>query len=212
VGSTEGGEAEPVDRRLERASELPNGSEWRTETVRASMIFREISLPGAYVLEQERINDQRGFFARVWCQREFQQRGLKSELLQSNVGFSHRKGTLRGLHFQKPPHAEVKIVRCTRGAIFDVIVDLRPESTSYKCWFGVELSGENGRMIYVPEGFAQGYMTLMDETEMNYHTNQFFNAEAAFGIRFDDPAFGIQWPLAVTVISDQDRDWPLIRS
>lgn len=176
------------------------------------MIFKETTLPGAYVIEQQRINDHRGFFARAWCKREFQQQGLKAELVQSNVGFSVRKGTLRGLHFQKSPYAEVKVVRCTRGAIFDVIVDLRPESTSYKHWFGVELNEENGRMVYVPEGFATGYITLLDETEINYHTSEYFNEEAASGVRYDDPGFGIEWPLAVAVISDQDRHWPLMKS
>jgi dTDP-4-dehydrorhamnose 3,5-epimerase len=174
------------------------------------VIFRETTLPGAYVLEPERMDDHRGFFARVWCKRELHQHGLKGELVQSNVGFSYRRGTLRGLHFQKPPHAEVKIVRCTRGAIFDVIVDTRPESPSYKRWFGVELNEGNGRMIYVPEGFAQGYMTLADNTEINYHTSEFYNAEAAFGIRYDDPAFRIQWPLVATEVSEQDRNWPFI--
>jgi dTDP-4-dehydrorhamnose 3,5-epimerase len=174
------------------------------------LIFRETTLPGAYVIEPERINDQRGYFGRVWCKRELHQHGLKTELAQSNVGFSHRKGTLRGLHFQRAPHAEVKIVRCTRGAMFDVIVDLRPESAAYQQWFGVELSAENSRMIYVPEGFAQGYITLMDNTEMNYHTSEMFSPEAASGVRYDDPAFGIKWPLVPTVISEQDRKWPLL--
>jgi dTDP-4-dehydrorhamnose 3,5-epimerase len=174
------------------------------------LIFKETILPGAYVIELEKINDHRGYFARVWCEREFQHHGLKTDLAQSNVGFSHRKGTLRGLHFQKAPHAEVKIVRCTRGAMFDVIVDLRRESPTYKQWVGAELSDENSRMIYVPEGFAQGYMTLIDNTEMNYHTSDFYSADTASGVRYDDPAFGIQWPFAATVISEQDRKWPLI--
>lgn len=175
------------------------------------MIFKKTPLPGAYVIEPERINDHRGFFARVWCKKELQQHGLKSELSQSNVGFSHRKGTVRGLHFQKSPFAESKIVRCTRGSIFDVIVDLRPESPSFRCWFGVQLSDENRNMIYVPEGMATGYMTLEDNTEINYHTSEFFNPAAASGVRFNDPAFGIQWPLDATVISEQDRNWPLIK-
>ena len=174
------------------------------------MIFKETTLSGAFVIEPEKINDHRGYFARVWCAKELQQRGLKKELLQSNVGFSVRRGTLRGLHFQRIPHAEVKIVRCTRGAMFDVIVDLRPESSSYKRWFGVELSEENSKMIYVPEGFAQGYLTLMDNTEMNYHTSELYSPEAASGVRYDDPAFGIQWPMVPTVVSEQDRSWPLI--
>src|SRR5215469_2161379 len=174
------------------------------------MIFEETPLRGAYVIEPERINDHRGFFARVWCKKELERRGLNSELSQSNIGFSHVKGTLRGLHFQKPPHAESKIVRCTRGSIFDVIVDLRPESPTYKRWFGIELSDENGKMLYVAEGMAQGYMTLQDNTEINYHTTEFFNAEAASGVRFDDPVLGIRWPMSATAVSEQDRSWPLL--
>jgi dTDP-4-dehydrorhamnose 3,5-epimerase len=174
------------------------------------LIFTETPLPGSYVIDVEKINDHRGYFARVWCERELRQHGLKTNLAQSNVGLSHRKGTLRGLHFQKAPHAEVKIVRCTRGAIFDVIVDLRPESQTHRQWFGVELSENNGRMIYVPEKFAHGYLTLADNTEMNYHTSDFFSPEAVSGVRYDDPALGIQWPFAVTVISEQDRKWPLL--
>jgi dTDP-4-dehydrorhamnose 3,5-epimerase len=174
------------------------------------LIFKETMLSGAYVIEPEKINDQRGYFTRVWCKRELQQYGLESELAQSNVGFSYRKGTVRGLHFQKAPHREVKIVRCTRGALLDVIVDLRPESPTYKQWFGIELSDENSKMVYVPEGFAQGYMTLADNTEMNYHTSQFYSPEAAFGVRYDDPVLAIQWPLVATLVSEQDRNWPLI--
>jgi len=174
------------------------------------MIFEETPLRGAYVIEPEKISDHRGFFARVWCKKELQRHGLNSELSQSNIGFSHVKGTLRGLHFQKPPHAESKIVRCTRGSIFDVIVDLRPESPTYKRWFGIELSDENRKMVYVAEGMAQGYMTLQDNTEINYHTTEFFTAEAASGVRFDDPVLGIRWPMSATAISEQDRSWPLL--
>lgn len=172
------------------------------------MLFHETPLPGCYVIEPERMQDHRGFFTRVWCQKELEQRGLKAEVRQSNVGFSHRKGTLRGLHYQKSPRAEVKIVRCTRGAMFDVVVDLRPHSQTHKQWFGVELTEDNGKMIYVPEGFAQGYITLADDTEMNYHTSQFFDREAASGVRYDDPAFSIKWPIDISVISEQDTKWP----
>ena len=172
------------------------------------MIFRETSLRGSYVIEPERIVDHRGFFARIWCKNELRQRGLESELAQSNFAFSHRKGTLRGLHFQQAPHTEVKIVRCTRGSIFDVIVDLRPESPDYKRWFGVELSEENGRMIYVPAGFAQGYITLSDNAEMYYHTSEFYHPESASGVRYDDPEFQIVWPVEISVISEQDSKWP----
>jgi len=174
------------------------------------LIFTETALPGAYVIEPERINDNRGYFARVWCKRELQEHGLKSDMVQSNVGFSYQKGTLRGLHFQREPHAEVKVVRCTRGAIFDVIVDLRPGSSTRHHWFGVELSEENGRMLYVPEGFAQGYITLADKTEMNYHTSALYDAMAASGVRYSDSAIGIRWPFSPTVVSEQDRNWPLI--
>ena len=171
------------------------------------MLFSETPLSGCYVIEPERMQDHRGFFTRVWCQKELEQRGLKTEVRQSNVGFSLRKGTLRGLHYQQAPHAEVKIVRCTRGAMFDVVVDLRPQSPTHKHWFGVELTEDNGKMIYVPEGFAQGYMTLADNTEMNYHTSNFFDRESASGVRYDDSAFGIKWPIEVSVISEQDTKW-----
>ena len=175
------------------------------------MIFTQTPLPGAYVLEPEKISDHRGFFARIWCKHELQAHGLSGELCQSNVGFSHRAGTVRGLHFQTPPHAEVKIVRCTRGSVFDVIVDVRPDSPSYQHWFGVHLTAENRKMLYVPKGMATGYMTLEDDTEINYHTSERFAPHAATGIRFDDPAVGIAWPLKVTAISEQDRSWPLIQ-
>jgi len=172
------------------------------------MIFHETGLPGAYVIEPERIDDHRGFFARIWCQNEFRRLSLRTDLVQSNVGFNFLGGTLRGLHFQISPHAEVKVVRCTRGAIFDVIVDLRPESPCYKQWYGVELNEENRKMIYVPEGFAQGYLTLVDNVEIYYHTTEFYHPESAFGVRYDDPQFGIVLPTEVAVISEQDRTWP----
>lgn len=172
------------------------------------MIFKDTPISDAYIIEPEKISDHRGFFARIWCQDKLRKMGLKSELAQSNVGFSYQKGTLRGLHFQESPHAEVKIVRCSRGAIFDVIVDLRPESPSYKHWFGVELSDENCKMIYVPEGVAQGYITLADNTEIYYHTTEFYHPESASGVRFDDSEFGIVWPIEIAAISQQDREWP----
>lgn len=172
------------------------------------MIFHETPLAGAYVIEPERIEDHRGFFARIWCMKELRQRGLKTALAQSNVGFSHHRGTLRGLHFQAAPHAEVKIVRCARGSLFDVIVDLRPESPTHKRWFGVELSEENCKMLYVPEGCAQGYITLRDNTEMYYQTSEFYHPESASGVRHDDPEFSIVWPIEISVISQQDKQWP----
>lgn len=172
------------------------------------MIFHDTPVAGARVLEVKRIEDHRGFFGRIWCQNELRQQGLKSEIAQANVGFSLKRGTLRGLHFQAAPHTEVKVVRCTRGSMFDVIVDLRPESPSYKRWFGIELSADNHKMLYVPEGCAQGYITLEDNTEMYYNTTEFYHPETASGVRFDDPEFGIEWPMAPAVISDQDRSWP----
>jgi dTDP-4-dehydrorhamnose 3,5-epimerase len=172
------------------------------------VLFTEIKIAGAYVVELDRKEDDRGFFARGWCRREFAERGLNPRVLQMNVGYSHRKGTLRGLHFQLAPHTEVKMVRCTRGAIYDVLVDLRPESPSFKRWLAVELTPENGRMLYVPEGCAQGYQTLVDGTEMYYFTTSFFAPEAARGVRYDDPVFGIEWPLEIAAISEADRRWP----
>lgn len=172
------------------------------------MRFVETPLVGCYVIEQDRIQDHRGYFARVWCQRELEEYGLKAEVLQANVGFSLQRGTLRGLHYQRSPHAEVKIVRCTRGAMFDVAVDLRPASPTFKCWYGIELTAENGKMLYVPEGFAQGYLTLVDDTEMTYQTSRFFDREAATGVRYNDPKLGIAWPADVRVISEQDKKWP----
>jgi dTDP-4-dehydrorhamnose 3,5-epimerase len=176
------------------------------------MIFRHTPLPGAYVIEPERRRDDRGFFARIWCEKELEEQGLKTRIVQSNLGVSTRQGTLRGLHFQTAPHCEVKIVRCSRGGIFDVIVDLRSESPTFKRWFGVELTEDNCRMIYVPEGFAQGYLTLWDNTEMYYHTTDFFYPECASGVRYNDPEFGIQWPAGIEVISEQDEYWPDLSS
>lgn len=172
------------------------------------MRFVKTPLTGCYVIEQDRIQDHRGYFARVWCQRELEEHGLNAEVLQANVGFSRQRGTLRGLHYQRPPHAEVKIVRCTRGAMFDVVVDLRPASPTFKRWYGIELTEENGKMLYVPEGVAQGYLTLADDTEMTYQTTKFFDRESATGVRYNDPKLGIAWPADVQVISEQDTKWP----
>jgi dTDP-4-dehydrorhamnose 3,5-epimerase len=172
------------------------------------MLFYETNLPGAYLIEIERREDERGFFARSWCQREFTKHGLNPQLVQCNVSFNHRKGTLRGMHFQAAPNAEVKIVRCTAGAIYDVMIDLRPDSPTFKQYFGAELTPENHRMLYIPEGFAHGYITLFDNTEIVYQVSQFYAPEAARGVRWDDPAFGIIWPLAVEVISERDATYP----
>jgi dTDP-4-dehydrorhamnose 3,5-epimerase len=172
------------------------------------VIVEETELAGACVLEVERREDERGFFARVWCAEELATAGLDTRISQINVGFNLRRGTLRGLHFQRAPHAEVKLVRCTAGAVYDVIVDLRPESPTHRRWIGAELSAENHRQLYVPAGFAHGYQTLTDSAEISYLTSVPYAPESATGVRFDDPAFGIDWPEPVTVVSDADRSWP----
>ncbi len=172
------------------------------------MKFTEISLRGAFLIEMEPKTDDRGFFARSWCRDEFSTRGLNTQIVQCNVGFSDRAGTLRGIHYQQAPHAEAKVVRCTRGAVYDVMIDLRPDSTTFGEWHACELSVENRLMIYIPEGFGHGYQTLADETEIFYQTSEFYHPESAVGVRFDDPAFSIDWPVQVTAISDTDRSWP----
>jgi dTDP-4-dehydrorhamnose 3,5-epimerase len=173
------------------------------------MIFRETPLPGAWVLEPERITDERGFFARTYCRRDFEARGLDPTIAQCSVSSNHRRGTLRGLHFQADPHAEVKLVRVTRGAVWDVIVDLRPGSPTFKRHFAVVLSAEVGNQLYIPKGMAHGFQTLEDSTEVFYQISAFYAPEAAWGYRWDDPAFAIPWPEPVTVISEKDRTLPL---
>lgn len=173
------------------------------------MQFQPLELAGAYVIALDPIADDRGFFARAWCKEEFEQRGLNGNLLQTNIGFSSRRGTLRGLHYQRAPYAECKLVRCTRGAVFDCIADLRPDSPTFRRWFGLELSAENRLQLYVPEGFAHGYQALTDNCEVCYQTTQVFHAPSAAGVRYDDPALGVRWPEPVTVISEKDRCWPL---
>lgn len=173
------------------------------------MQFTETDLAGAFVIDLERHEDERGFFARAWCEREFADHGLDTRVSQCNVSFNEHRGTLRGLHYQVSPHAEVKLVRCTRGAVYDVIVDLRPESATYTRWVGVELTAENRRMLYVPEGFAHGYVTLVDATETFYQVSVPYAPEAERGARWDDPAFGIEWPQTEgLVMSAKDRSWP----
>jgi dTDP-4-dehydrorhamnose 3,5-epimerase len=172
------------------------------------VIFEETGLGGAYVVDVERREDERGFFARVWCFDELAAAGLDPRVAQANIAFSHRKGTVRGMHFQVAPHAEVKLVRCTMGAIYDVIVDLRPDSSTHRQWLGFELTAENRRLLYVPEGFAHGYQTLTDAAEISYQTSARYAPESARGVRYDDPAFGIDWPEPVKDVSDADRAWP----
>jgi len=172
------------------------------------MIFEETILKGAFLIKPERLEDERGFFARVWCRKEFDAHGLGTTLVQCNVSFNASKGTLRGMHYQAPPHEEAKLVRCTMGAIYDVIVDLRKDSPTYRRHVGEVLSAENRNMFYIPEGFAHGFITLEDRTEVFYQMSAFYDAESARGVRWNDPAFGILWPAEVTVISERDRNYP----
>ena len=172
------------------------------------MIFTETELAGAYTVELKRIEDDRGFFARAWCVDEFAAHGLAIDLAQMNVARNNRRGILRGLHYQRPPDTECKLIRCTRGAVYNVIVDLRKESPTFCDWFGMELSADNHAMIYSPVGFANGYQTLTDDAEICYQTTKRYAPDAATGIRFDDPAFGIAWPLDVTGTSPADASWP----
>ncbi|MDH4230745.1 MAG: dTDP-4-dehydrorhamnose 3,5-epimerase [Nitrospirota bacterium] len=172
------------------------------------MIFHETKLKGAYIIEVEKRVDERGFFGRSWCKREFEENGLNPNAAQANVSCNKRKGTLRGMHYQAAPYGETKLVRCTRGAIYDVIIDMRPDSPTCRQWIGVELTEGNYTMLYVPEDFAHGFQTLEDDTEVIYQVSQFYTPGSERGIRYDDPAFRIDWPLEVRVISEKDRNWP----
>ena len=172
------------------------------------MRFHETKLRDAWLIEPEPVRDERGFFARTFCVREFAERGLVTDFVQHSVSQTKAKGTVRGMHFQRPPHAEVKLVSCAKGALLDVIIDLRPNSPTYRQWQGFELTPDNRRRLYVPEGFAHGFQTLTDDTETAYLISAFYAPEAASGVRHDDPAFAIDWPLPVTVISEKDRSWP----
>jgi len=172
------------------------------------MIFTAAPTPGAFVIEAERIEDDRGFFARSFCAREFEAHGLDPRVVQCSISFNRAKGTLRGLHFQRPPHAEAKLVRCAAGALYDVIVDLRPDSPTFRRHFAVELGAHDRKMLYVPEGFAHGFQTLQDDTEVFYQMSEPFRPDASAGVRWNDPAFAIAWPLAVQVISERDRTYP----
>jgi len=176
------------------------------------MIFNETHLAGAYVIDLEPHRDERGFFARAFCQREFEDHGLKPMIAQSNLAFNHRKGTVRGMHFQIPPAAETKLVRATRGAILDIIVDLRPESPTYLGYEAVELNDQNRRALYVPERFAHGYQVLVDDTETSYQVGEFYSPPNERALRYDDPQLGLDWPLPVAVISEKDRDAPLLET
>ena len=172
------------------------------------MTFNETVITGVFEISIQAIRDERGFFARSWCRSEFEQHGLESALVQCNISFNARKGTLRGMHFQAAPFAEAKLVRCTRGAVYDVVLDLRPESPTFKSWIAVTLTAENRNMVYIPKGCAHGFLTLQDETEVFYQMSEYYNAASARGVRWDDPAFGIAWPDRIEVISDRDRNYP----
>ena len=172
------------------------------------MIFNKTPLKDAYIIELERIEDERGFFARSRCVREFEEHGLNPNLVQCNVSFNKKKGTLRGMHYQAAPHKEAKLVRCTKGALYDVIIDLRPDSPTFKRWFGVELTAENRKTLYIPEGFAHGFQTLEDETEVFYQMSEFYHPESTRGIRWDDAQFGITWPVELAAISEDDARYP----
>jgi dTDP-4-dehydrorhamnose 3,5-epimerase len=173
------------------------------------MKFSPTKIPGVFVIELERRNDERGFFARQWCADEFARAGLDCRLSQINTARSVAAGTLRGVHFQRQPDAEVKLVRCVRGAVFDVAVDLRAGSPTFCQWFGVELDDESGRMLYIPEGCGHGYLTLTPNADLVYQTTAPYAPQSAGGVRYDDPAFGIEWPRGIDVVSSQDQNWPL---
>jgi dTDP-4-dehydrorhamnose 3,5-epimerase len=174
-----------------------------------TMIVTETELPDAYVIDLEPVEDPRGFFARAWSDEELTELGLETRIAQCNISLTKRTGTVRGMHFQRPPHEEAKFVRCTAGGLYDVIVDLRSDSAAFRRWIGLELSQENRRTLYVPRGFAHGFQTLADDTEVSYMISEAYAPESADGVRWDDPAIGIVWPLAdPTEISDKDRNWP----
>lgn len=172
------------------------------------MTFAETPLGGAFIVEPQPIHDERGFFARTWCRREFEAHGLATQWVQCNVSFNKRAGTLRGMHFQVAPSAEAKLIRCTSGAIHDVIIDLRPESPTFKQHFSAVLTSGSYFMLYVPEGLAHGFLTLEDGTEVFYQMSDFYDPACARGVRWDDPAFGIRWPREVGIISERDRSYP----
>ena len=175
----------------------------------ATLIFIRTPIEGAFILELNRLEDERGFFARSFCQNEFAQHGLSAHVAQCNVSFNFKRGTLRGLHYQAPPHEEAKLVRCTQGVIWDVALDLRPASSSFKCWHGVELSAVNRLAFYIPGGCAHGFQTLSDGAEVLYLMSEFYHPESSRGVRWDDPAFGIRWPMLDPSMSERDRSFAL---
>lgn len=171
-------------------------------------MFAETKLKGAFIIEPEKLEDERGFFARIWCEREFAAHGLNPRVVQCSISFNKRRGTLRGMHYQIGPLAEAKLVRCTMGAIDDVMIDLRQGSPTFKQYVQVEMDSENHRMVFVPEGFAQGFLTLKDNTEVFYQMSEFYSPQSARGVRWNDPAFGIRWPFDPIVILKRDASYP----
>ena len=172
------------------------------------MIFTETKLKGAYIIDISRVSDERGFFGRAWCKKEFEAAGLNTDAVQANVSYNKYRGTIRGMHYQVAPFTESKTVRCTSGSIFDVIIDLRPDSPTFKQWVGVELTADSFRMLYVPDGFAHGFITLEDHSSVHYMVTEYYTPGAETGIRFDDPAFNIEWPMQPKVVSDKDKSHP----
>lgn len=172
------------------------------------MHFSPTKLKGAFIIEPEKLEDERGFFARTWCQEEFRNQGLETNLVQCSISFNRRKGTLRGMHFQLPPHAETKLVRCTQGSLYDVIVDLRSDSETFGQWFGIELTARNRKALYIPQNFAHGFQSLEDNTEVFYQISEYYTPEFARGFRWNDPQFHIDWLEKPNVISQRDREYP----
>jgi dTDP-4-dehydrorhamnose 3,5-epimerase len=172
------------------------------------MKFTETTVSGVFLIELDLHADDRGSFARSFCVDEFNEAGMDIHVVQANISFNKHSGAVRGMHYQVSPHAEAKVVRCTRGALYDVVVDLRPDSPSYSQWFGIELNAENRKAMFVPKGCAHGFQTLVDGTEVSYLMSERYVPEAASGVRYDDPAFGIEWPMAVSSVSDRDQGWP----
>lgn len=172
------------------------------------MTFKETALKGAFVIDPDPVRDERGLFARTWCQREFEAHGLTVVWVQSSLSANNRRGTMRGMHYQAAPHEEVKMVRCTAGSIYDVIVDLRPASPTYGQHVGITLTASNKRALYIPRQFAHGFLTLEDNSEISYHMSEFYSPASARGFRWDDPAFDITWPEAIVVMAEKDRTWP----
>ena len=174
------------------------------------MIFTELALRGAFIVDMEPRKDDRGYFSRSFCREEFSRNGLETGVAQCNVSVNLRKGTLRGMHYQMPPKAEAKLVRCTRGVVHDVIVDLREGSPTFLRWEAVKLTGNSDRMVYIPEGFAHGFQTLVDDAEVFYLMFESYSPDHARGVRWDDPALGIEWPIPDPIVSERDREYPLL--